>query len=150
MLGVTFAGRPGQGERLPRNTGDPGVTVGLDDVMTLQPGLVGNMRSIRDRPPPAREVTLPSVRGRLPEWPCPAEIDLARVLKSDGVLTAAIICVNELDAVGQFARNNGRVMSALRNKKLKGDHVFDDARSRIEISRDTLGGKSSNSDQRCD
>jgi hypothetical protein len=74
--------------------------------------------------------------------PCPAEIDLARVLKSDGMLTAAIIRVHEPDADGQFQRNDRRVMSPLRNRKLKGDHVFDNARSRIEISRDTPEDKS--------
>ena len=65
----------------------PGVTVGLDDVMALQPGLVDDMRPGGSRPPPAWEVTLPPVRGRLAERPSPCRsraVQRPRVPESDG------------------------------------------------------------------
>ena len=44
MADLPFSGRPGQREGLSGDAGHPGVTVGLDDVMPLQPGLVDDMR----------------------------------------------------------------------------------------------------------
>jgi hypothetical protein len=95
--------RPGQLEWLSRDSCHPDVTVGLDDVMPYQPGLVDDMGPSGSRPPPAREVSLTPVRGRVTEGPNPAEVDRCRILKSDGVTTIAGVGVDELDAVGQIA-----------------------------------------------
>ena len=111
--GLTPPGRPCQAERLPGDSGHPGVAVGLDDVVPFQPGFVDDVRPGGDRPPPAREVPLPPVSRRLPKWPCAAEIDLACVLEGDGALTATVIHLHELNPVGQFARDNRRMTRAL-------------------------------------
>ena len=59
----------------PRYAHHPGVAVGLDEVMTLQPRLIGNMRPGGRRPPPAGKVSLSTVGGRLPEGARPAEVN---------------------------------------------------------------------------
>jgi hypothetical protein len=99
VVDLPLPGWPGQGERLP-DAGYPGVTVGLDDVMALQPGPVDHMRPGRDGPPPAREVALPPVSGRFSKWPCPAEINRACLVEGDDAATATVVHIHELDAVG--------------------------------------------------
>lgn len=46
MPGLLLARGPGQLERLPRNGGDPGVTVRLDNVMMRQPGEMDVVRQV--------------------------------------------------------------------------------------------------------
>jgi hypothetical protein len=128
---------PGQFERLSDDPGNPDVTVGLDDVMALQPRLVDDMRPVSSRPPPAREVALPPVCRRLTEWPRPAEVDRGRILKSDGVTTVAVVGVNKLDAVGQFAGHYRQMTVAVCDMQLVRYHTFDGARKQVEISLDT-------------
>jgi hypothetical protein len=106
--------RPGQRERLPGDPGYPGVPVGLDDVMPLQPGLIQDMRSGGRRPPPAREVALPPVRGGLAQRLRQAEVNEVGIVQVRSVLPPAIVGVHEQDPGRQLARDNRRVMSALR------------------------------------
>ena len=103
MAHLALSHRPGQFEWLSNDSRHPDVPVGLDDVMTYQPGLVDDMGSRGGRPPPAREVTLTPVRGRVTEGSDPAEVNSCRIFKSDGVMTIAVVGVDELDAVGQIA-----------------------------------------------
>src|SRR6266851_331071 len=96
MAHLLLSLRPGQLEWLSRDSCHPDVTVGLDDVMPSQPGLVDDMGPRGSRPPPAREVTLPPVRGRLTDGLNPAEVDRRCILESDGVTTVAVVGVDEL------------------------------------------------------
>src|ERR1700693_5037961 len=95
MADLPLRQRPGQGERLPGDAGHPGIAVGLDDVMALQPGPIDDMR--------------PPVRRRLPTRPRSAEIDFSCIFNGPGALTATVIHVQELDPVWQLAGDNRRV-----------------------------------------
>jgi len=95
---------PGQLERPSRHPRHPGVAVGFDDVVALQPGLVGDVRPRGNRPPPAWEIALPSVRGRPAERLHLAEVEQRGVLESDSALPVSVIGIDELDPGGQLAR----------------------------------------------
>jgi hypothetical protein len=103
MPHLPLSRRPGQFEWLSRDSCHPDVTVGLDDVMPFQPGLVDDMGPGGSRPPPTREVALPPVCGRLTDGPNSAEVDRCRILKNGVVTMATVVCVDELDTVGQIA-----------------------------------------------
>ena len=95
------------------------------------------MRPGSSRPPPAREVALPAVCGRLAEWPRPAEVDGGRILKSDDLTTVPVVGVNELDTVRQLAGHHRQMTVVLCDVQLVRYHTFDSVRKQIEISLDT-------------
>lgn len=77
------------------------------------------------------------VRERRPECPHAAEVDRGRILKSHGIVAAAVVGVDELDAVWRLTSSYRQLAVALRGVRLIRYHTFDDARRLIEISRDT-------------
>jgi hypothetical protein len=100
---------PGQLERLSCDPGHPGVAVGLEEVMSLQPRLVGNVRPGCHRPPPARKIPLPAVGRQLPEGPRLAEVNSRRVLKVDDMPPVPIIGERKLDPLRQVHVRHGRM-----------------------------------------
>jgi hypothetical protein len=87
--------------------------------------------------PFARIPVPPPVCRRLTERSHLAEVDRRRRLKSDSVATVAVIGVDKLDTVRQITGRYGRMHGAFGDMQLICYHAFDDARSAIEISRDT-------------
>jgi hypothetical protein len=98
---------PCQLERLSQDGDDPSVTVRLDNVMALQPGLVQDMRPCGSRPPPPGEVALAPVRRRLAECLRHAEVDPRRVVDRDRATAVPVIDIHELNVVRQLARLHG-------------------------------------------
>jgi hypothetical protein len=95
---------PGQLERLSSDPCHPDVAVGFNDVVALQPGLVGDVRPRSNRPPPAWEVALPPVRGRPAERLHVAEVEQRSALESHSALPVTVIGIDELDPGGQLTR----------------------------------------------
>ena len=100
---------PGQLERLPRNSGHPGVAVGLNEMMSLQPRLVGNVRPGCHRPPPPGKTPLPAVGRQLPERPRLAEVNARRVLKVDDMPPVPIVGERKPDPLRQVHVRYGRM-----------------------------------------